>query len=249
MRNALIIALLLLVSSSQTDAREKREGLYRLNNIGVALMEQFKHEDAAREFKKIIATDPGFVTARINLALAYYFLNDSRNALTEAREALRIAPSSPHANYVLGATLKKEREYQESLKAFSKILETDSGEPISNIQIGQLHSQLQQYDRAIEAFKRALDAESYNATAAYSLAQAYNRSGKTKEGREMLDLFQKLRASGYATTLGLNYGEQGRFAEAVTSTGAEPELVSPEQLLYVLSSRILPRHNHQYLRR
>ena len=110
----------------------------------------------------------------------------------------------------------------------SKILETDSGEPISNIQIGQLHSQLQQYDRAIEAFKRALDAESYNATAAYSLAQAFNRSGRPKEGREMLDLFQKLRASGYATTLGLNYGEQGRYAEAVTSTGAEPELVSPE---------------------
>jgi Tfp pilus assembly protein PilF len=228
MRTVLIIFLLLLLILPQTDAREKREALYRLNNIGVALMEQFKHEDAIREFKKILATDPGFVTARINLALAYYFLNDSRNAVSEAREALKISPSSPHANYVLGATLKKEREYQEALKAFSKILETDSGEPISNIQIGQVYSQLQQYDRAIEAFKRALEAESYNATAAYSLAQAYNRSARAKEGREMLDLFQKLRASGYATTLGLNYGEQGRYAEAVTSTGAEPELVSPE---------------------
>lgn len=222
------IVALLIISIVQADPRTKREELYRLNNLGVALMEQYKHEDATREFKKIIASDPAFTTAHINLALAYYFLNDSRNALAESREALKLVPASPHANYVLGATLKKDRDYQNALKAFARVLETDPGEPTTNIQIGQVYSQLQQYEPAIAAFKRALDAEPYNATAAYSLAQALNRSGKSTEGRQMLDVFQKLRASGYATSLGLNYGEQGRYAEAVTSTGVEPDLVSPE---------------------
>jgi tetratricopeptide (TPR) repeat protein len=231
-RSPIIVSLLLVstlslltIIGAQTDAREKREELYRRNNIGVAYLEQYKHEDAAKEFRAALATDPGFALARINLALAYYFLNDSPKAISEAREAIKISPSSPHAHYILGATLKKERQYEEALAAFNKIVAIDPREPITNIQIGQIHSQLQQYEPAIVAFRRALAAEPYNATAAYSLAQALNRAGKASEGREMLALFQKLRATGYATTLGLNYGEQGRYAEAVTSTGAEPDLV------------------------
>src|SRR5678816_2787545 len=90
-----IVALLLIISIVQADPRTKREELYRLNNLGVALMEQYKHEDATREFKKIIASDPAFTTAHINLALAYYFLNDSRNALTESRDCLLYTSPSP----------------------------------------------------------------------------------------------------------------------------------------------------------
>ncbi|HEX5085720.1 MAG TPA: CRTAC1 family protein, partial [Blastocatellia bacterium] len=46
------------------------------------------------------------------------------------------------------------------------------------------------------------------------------------EGRKALERFQQLQASGYKTTLGNLYGEKGRYAEAVVSTGAEPDLVS-----------------------
>lgn len=227
----LLLAGLILIAGSERRAQvsqeqsAEREELYRRLNLGVAYMEQYKHEEAVKQFKSVLASDPKFVLARINLALAYYFLNDSSNAITEAREAIKLQPSSPHAHYALGATLKKERQEKEALAAFNEILKVDPREPITNIQIGQIHSQLQQYEPAIAAFRRALEAEPYNATAAYSLAQALNRAGKSAEGREMLGLFQRLRASGYATTLGLNYGEQGRYGEAVTSTGAEPELV------------------------
>src|SRR5262249_61571671 len=37
--------------------------------------------------------------------------------------------------------------------------------------------------------------------------------------------FQKLRESGYGTTFSNAYLEQGRYGEAIVSTGAEPELV------------------------
>src|SRR5881394_90263 len=50
-------------------------------------------------------------------------------------------------------------------------------------------------------------------------------SGAREEGRRLMRQFQTLRESGAATTVGQNYLEQGRYAEAVTSTGAEPELV------------------------
>ncbi|MGH9836818.1 MAG: FG-GAP-like repeat-containing protein [Blastocatellia bacterium] len=211
---------------AQDDARQKREQLYRLNNLGVALMEQYKHEDAAKQFKQALAADPNFAIARINLALAHFFLNDSRTAVEEARGAVKLAPDSPHARYVLAAALRNEKLYDEALAEFNKVISIDPRDPATNIQIGQLHAQKQQYQQAIPAFRRALESEPYNATAAYSLAQALIRSGQAAEGQKMLARFQQLRATGYATTLGNVYGEKGRYAEAVVSTGAEPDLVS-----------------------
>jgi tetratricopeptide (TPR) repeat protein len=213
---------------AQDDARLKRERLYRLNNIGVAFMEQFKHEDAVKQFKQALEGDPNFAVARINLALAYFYLNDSRAAVEEARAGVKLAPDSPHARYALAAALRNEKLYDESLAEFNKVLSIDPRDSATNIQIAQLHAQKQQYPQAIAAFQRAIESEPYNATAVYSLAQALIRSGQRDEGNKAIERFQRLQASGYKTTLGNLYGEKGRYAEAVVSTGAEPDLVSKE---------------------
>ncbi|HMY73793.1 MAG TPA: FG-GAP-like repeat-containing protein, partial [Blastocatellia bacterium] len=215
-------------NSPSSEALQKREELYRLNNLGVALMEQYKHEDAVKQFKQAVDRDANFAIGRINLAMAHYFLNDSRLAIAEAQTALKLAPASLQAQYVLGAAYKKDRQYDEALAAFNKVLAADPKDPYTNIQIGQIYSTKQQYAQAAEVFRRALEAEPYNSTAAYSLAQALIRAGNQAEGQKMLAEFQKLKASGYATTLGLTYGEQGKYAEAVVSTGAESELVSKD---------------------
>ncbi len=219
------------VTGAQTpsaDARQKREELYRLNNLGVALMEQYKHEDAARQFKQALERDPNFAIAHINLAMANYFLNDSRASITEAQAALKLIPASLQAQYILGAAYKKDRLYDEAIAAFNKVLAVDAKDPYTNIQIGQIYSSKQQYKEAAEKFRIALEAEPFNSTAAYSLAQALIRAGNQAEGQKMLAQFQKLKASGYATTLGLTYGEQGKYAEAVVSTGAGADLVSKD---------------------
>jgi tetratricopeptide (TPR) repeat protein len=215
-------------AQAQDDARLKREELYRLNNLGVAYMEQFKHEDAVKQFKQALERDPNFALARVNLALAYYYLNDSRSAVEEARAGAKLAPDNPTAHYALAVALRNEKLYDEALAEFNKVLSIDPRDSATNIQIGQLHAQKQQYPQAIAAFQRAIESEPYNATAVYSLAQALNRSGQAAEGRKNFDRFQQLQASGYKTTLGNLYGEKGRYAEAVVSAGAEPDLVSKE---------------------
>lgn len=215
-------------SAAQQDAQNKREALYRRNNLGVAWMEQFKHEEAVKEFQGALTADPQFAVARINLALAYTFLNDSPKALAEAKKAVEVAPNHPSAQYALGLALRAEKQYDEALAAFGKVLALDPQDPATNIQIGQLFAQKQQYDAAIKAFQLALNSEPYNQTAAYNLAQAYLRSGKQADGQKYLAVFQKLRTSGYATSLGNVYGEKGKYAEGVITTGAEPELASKE---------------------
>ena len=44
---------------------------------------------------------------------------------------------------------------------------------------------------------------------------ALTRSGERQEGQTMMQKFQLLRAKGYGTTIGPNYLEQGRYAEAI----------------------------------
>ena len=214
--------------NNQSDPRVAREALYRFNNIGVAYLEQYKHEEAMKEFSKAIERDPNFALAQINLAIAAYFQRDMPTATAAARAAIRLLPDSPHAHYILGIILRNEKQYDEAVAEFKKVLALDPQDAYANIQIGQIYQQQQQYDEAARALSRALESEPYNATAAYSLAQAYNRAGKAEEGRKYVAIFQQLRSSGYATTLGLTYGEQGRYAEGVISTGAESELVSKE---------------------
>ncbi len=55
-----------------------------------------------------------------------------------------------------------------------------------------------------------------------------------EEGQQLMTRFQALRQSGAATTIGQNYLEQGRYAEAIVSTGAENELVdkSPPRVTF-----------------
>jgi len=214
-----------LLWAAESNERAGREELYQKNNLGVALMEQYKHEEAAAKFREALARDGSFTIGRINLALALYFMNDAKSAATEAAAALKLAPESPQALYVLGAAYKKDRLYPEALASFERLLKIDPDDPYTNIQVGQIHSASQQYPLAADYFRRALVAEPYNATAAYSLAQALIRSGKMAEGQQMLARFQQLKGTGYATTLGLTYGEQGKYGEGVVSTGIEPDLI------------------------
>ena len=60
-------------------------------------------------------------------------------------------------------------------------------------------------------------------------AQPRRTSGA--EAEEAMVRFQKLRDSPYKTALSSNYLEQGRYAEAVASTGAEPEAVDQSDAL------------------
>ncbi|MEJ7711846.1 MAG: tetratricopeptide repeat protein [Pyrinomonadaceae bacterium] len=95
----------------------------------------------------------------------------------------------------------------------------------NNINLGQLYVQQRQYPEAMSAFRAALAAEPYNATATYNLATALLRSGQREDGQALMQRFQKLREGGYGSSIGQNYLEQGRYAEALASAGSEPELV------------------------
>jgi tetratricopeptide (TPR) repeat protein len=202
-----------------------REAAYRANNLGVALLEQFKHREGAEAFERALKLDPQLALARINLAIALYNVPDADAAAREAARALALAPDAPQALYILALVARSRNRIEEAVEAFRRVLKVDARDTGANVNLGQLHAQGRNYAEAERAFRAALDSEPYNTTALYGLANVLLRSNQRAEGQRLLQQFQVLRQSGAGTSIGTNYLEQGRYAEAVTSTGAEAGLV------------------------
>lgn len=223
-----------------------REEAYRANNLGVALLEQYKYREGAEAFERALRLDPALRLARINLSIALYNVPDLAGAEREARQALALAPDAPQPHYIIGLIAKTQNRMDEALAAFERVLAIDPRDVGANVNKGQLLAQQRKTAQAIEAFRAALASEPYNMTALYNLGLALTRTGQRAEGQQMIARFQQLQRSGAGTSIGTNYLEQGRYSEAVASTGAEPELVDrslPPVTFTDATASMLPKVN------
>lgn len=228
---------------NQQSKATAREDAYRANNIGIALLEQFKHKEAADAFRRALQLDPGLVTARINLGIALFNVPDLPAAQKELQAAIAAAPTAPQPHYVLGLAAKTQNRTEEAIAEFQKVLQIDPNDVGANVNLGQLYAQQRKYQEAIAVLRLAIAAEPYNATGLYNLGTSLMRAGQREEGTKVIAQFQELRNRGTGTTLGANYLEQGRYAEAIASTGAEPELVDktvPEVVFMDATAEALP---------
>jgi len=220
-----------------------REEAYRANNLGVALLEQFKFKEAADAFKRALQLEPTLALARINLGIALFNVPDLPAAQRELQAASTAAPSAPQPPYLLGLAAKTQNKPEEAIAYFQKVLRIDANDVGANVNLGQLYAQQRKYPEAVAVLRTAIAAEPYNATALYNLGTALIRASQREEGQKVIAQFQELRQRGSGTTLGTNYLEQGRYAEAVASTGAEPDLVdkrTPEVAFTNATATVLP---------
>jgi tetratricopeptide (TPR) repeat protein len=223
-----IAAVLLTVGLQQPSseaARDRLERAYRANNLGVAYLEQYDYDAAAKAFREALQIDSGLSLAHLNLAIALLYGNHADAALPEARAAAAALPDRAQPPYVLGLIARADNRTDDAIAAFRRVLEIDPADAATKVNLGQVLLQQRQFDEAVRLFREAVAAEPYNATAAYNLATGLTRSGDADGGQQAMKRFQTLRDSAYAVTYAQGYLQQGRYAEALASTGAEPDLV------------------------
>ncbi|HEX8250887.1 MAG TPA: FG-GAP-like repeat-containing protein [Pyrinomonadaceae bacterium] len=211
--------------NSPAVSQAAREAAYRANNLGVAQLEQFNYKEAAEEFRRALTLDAQMKIAHINLAVALFNLQDIEGAREAAERAFQIAPERAQTHYLLGLIARNQNRTDDAIRFFRRVLEIDPQDVGANVNLGQIYVQQRKSAEAIAAFRLALASEPYNSTALYNLATALIRNNEREEGQKLIERFQTLRQSGAATSIGQNYLEQGRYAEAIVSTGAETELV------------------------
>jgi tetratricopeptide (TPR) repeat protein len=209
----------------QSSLDSKREAAYRANNLGAALLEQYKPKEAADSFTLALQTKPDLLMARVNSSIALFYLADADGAQREAAKALAQNPHEPRAHYILGLIARSQGDTDKAIAAFQEVLKVDGDDVATNVNLGQLYALQKKNAEARAAFTKALAQEPYNETALYNLGLLLTRIGEKEAGQKLIQKFQQLRESGAGTSLGTNYLEQGKYAEAVVSTGAETELV------------------------
>jgi tetratricopeptide (TPR) repeat protein len=219
------LAIGLLIAGMRTQpSPATRESAYRANNLGVAWLEQYNFGNAAASFREALQRDPNLAIARLNLGVALFYGGDAKAARTELEAARTALPGRAEPDYVLGLIARADDRPEDAIAAFGRVRAIDPSDPGAATNLGQLYLQQREYPKAIDVLRAAVAAEPYNATAAYALATALTRSNDPG-ARAAMDRFQTLRNTGYAITYSQAYLEQGRYAEAIASTGAEPDLV------------------------
>ena len=147
----------------------------RLNNLGVAYMNQQRMDKAVEEFDLALKADPGLTAAELNKGIALLNLQK----LPEAEEALNGAaarePSNPRAWYNLGLLRRSQGKPAEAIEAFQRVLKIDPNDPDAHYFLGTMYSQQQQYDQAIAQFETALRLQPLHASAEFGLARALQR--------------------------------------------------------------------------
>lgn len=220
-----VVATLAAGNGQTTRSRAASEDAYRANNAGVAALERYDYKTAAALFRDALRLDPSVAFARLNLAIALHYDGDPDAASKEAATAAKALPQEPRAWFVAGLAARAAGNDVEALTAFEQVVKLDPSDVATRINIGQIHLETGRYAEAIDSLAKAAAAEPFNATAAYGYATALLRARRTAEGQTAMARFQVLRDAPYAVTYAAAYLQQGRYAEAIVSTGAEPQLV------------------------
>ncbi|ABF40683.1 TPR repeat protein [Candidatus Koribacter versatilis Ellin345] len=196
----------------------------RLNNIGVALMNQQRMEKAVEKFDLALEKDPKLSVAYLDKGIALLNLQklpESEAALNKAGEAM---PKNPRVWYNLGLLNRGAGKYDAAIENFNRVTTIDPNDSDTFYMIGSLYLQLQKYEDAIGAYKSALKINPLHASAEFGLAKALQRAGKVEEARDHLHIFEHLTKDKISSPMTLIYGEQGRYSLAEDVHTGAPEV-------------------------
>ena len=196
----------------------------KLNNLGVAYMNQQLMEKAVQQFNAALKLDPGLATVELNRGIA--LLNQQK--LPEAQQSLEAAaakePDNPRVWYNLGLLHRSEGKPKDAIEDFQRAVKIDPADPDAHYFLGTFYTQLQQYDKAIAEFKEALKLNPLHASAEFGLARALQRSGNSEAAHQHLETFEHLTRDKISSAMTLNYGEQGRYSTAQDIVGTGPQV-------------------------
>ena len=237
LRASLVVGLMFWCASAGWAAKPLSPALEsaRLNNIGVALMNQQFTDKALKKFEEAHTADASAAIPLLNKGIALLYLR----RLGEAEDALKAASAVDGANprvwYSLGLAHFDGGGQQQAQTDFEHALKLDPADADSHYFLGTIELGLKDYEHAIAEFESALRVNPLHASAEFGLARALQRAGMADKSREHLKRFQEITQAKIATPLSAVYGEQGRYATVEDMRSTTPAVGAMIPVTFALS--------------
>ncbi len=212
-----LLAALLVGLGASAAPGEGRDAAVGSNNIGIALLAQFKPAEAEKEFEKALEADPGYVPALVNIGIAQLAQSRYDDAVASLKNVLLAAPGNVHAHYNLSLIYKIQGRAAEGIPHALAAAAADPRDADLMYNLGTLYQANRDLDKAVQAFEAAIKLDPNLLPAYYALGRAFIARGDVEGGKRLIQRHQELSAASNipASSGGLKYGEQGRYSFAM----------------------------------
>ncbi len=118
------VALVLLTLAGCRDNKGKQDGsgsdLVTIKTLGLAYLEEFRHEEAEKEFLRFIKLSPEDKFGYANLGLVYLRLGRYGEAEEQLGKAKEIAPDDPDISLLLATVYKMDNKREMAIRELSE---------------------------------------------------------------------------------------------------------------------------------
>lgn len=153
-------------------------------NMGIALLNMRKYDDARKILAKSVERDPQSAGAWFSLALLARATGDTSTARDDFQKVAAIDPDDPGTQYFLGYLASQNQHYVEAVAAFKRAVELDPLNVSAEYGLSQAEQHLENADAAkahLERFQR-LSAEKLRSPIRF----LYGEQGKYSLAQEMI---------------------------------------------------------------
>jgi Tfp pilus assembly protein PilF len=185
----------------------------RLNNVGVALMNQQLTEKALAKFKDAHTADPSAAVPVVNEGIALLYEQKLPEAEAALQQATTMNPEDAHAWYALALTRLDEGNARLAIEAMERVTKIDATDADAHYFLGSFYLSLADYADAKGEYEAAIKLNPLHASAHFGLARALQRMKQPEASHVQLARFQELVQTKVSSPLSAAYGEQGRYAK------------------------------------
>jgi tetratricopeptide (TPR) repeat protein len=178
-----------LVKAAPAGAGEFAEGVKAFNSGNFAA--------AASSFEAAVQKQPELPELRVNLALAYYRLSRTADAVAQLERAASLAPNDPHVQFQLGSAYVELKDLPKATSALEQGLAraTDTKDPLvfdAHITLGAVYFASNTPEKAQQQYEQALALRPDAAPALLGLGKVQFSRNNAKEA---LATFERLVAA------------------------------------------------------
>ena len=241
------------------DTVEKRPNNSRAhNNLGLALTNAGRLDDALRQFEEASRIKPDYAEAHNNLGGTLLQMGKAQQAIGEYQQALRIAPDFAGGHFNLGLALGKAGKVREAIGHYEQAvrIQPDYAEAHFNLaialeQTGNFAEAIKHYEQVLRIKPDSIEAQNNLAWLLATLAP--EDGGNPVRGLELAKRVCELtdnRAAPYLDTLAAAYAATGQFSNAVATAEKAIDLARSSghsQVVREIEPRLgLYRNGHGY---